>query len=161
MTTSVSTPSRRRRTRITPPWETASTSPPGTSRAALDQRSEGTDLNVLLVLEAGWPAVLVEVIRPARVDLGPGQALPLAGMVLAQPLVELDRADPELAGDDLGGAPGPLEVAGDDEVERARVARRLVRLRLARARSAAGRPDPANGARRSTSTGRGGAAGSE
>ena len=98
------------------------------------QRGDGAGGDVLRRLEAGRPAVGGEVAGPVVLDLPGGEALPLAGVVLAQLRIELDRPDAELVGDDLGGAPRPLEVARHDEVEDAEPARRLGCLALTQLR---------------------------
>jgi hypothetical protein len=80
---------------------------------------EDPGLEPLVGLEGRRPAPIVQVARPRLGDLGLRQALPLAGVALAEAGVDQDGPDPDQLGDDLGRDPGPLEVAGHDGVDRA------------------------------------------
>ena len=71
---------------------------------------------------------VLEVAGPALLDLRAGEARPLAGVALAEVRVEDDGADAELAGEDRGGLGRPVQVGGDDGVDRAECPGRVVGL---------------------------------
>ena len=78
-------------------------------------------LERLVGLEARRSAAVLEVAGPGVGDLVLGQALPLARVTLAEAGVDQHGADADQLGDDLGGGPGPLEVAGHHGVDGADV----------------------------------------
>ena len=59
-----------------------------------------------------------EVARPALLDLGAGEPLPLAGVALGEVGVDDDGADADLAADELGRLEGADEGRGHDDVDR-------------------------------------------
>ena len=61
-----------------------------------------------------------EVARPTLLDLGAGEALPLAGVALGEVGVDHDGADADLAADELGRLEGADERRGHDDVDRRR-----------------------------------------
>ena len=95
--------------------------------------------------------------RASPFDLGSGEALPLAGVALAQVRVEDDGPDAELARDDRAVSAARCR---SDATIASTDAERPAACRACggRGRSAAGPPGPATGRRRSTPTGRGGRA---
>ena len=129
--------------------------PSWASPIVVDRRRAPASSSASSALVARGPAARLEGSRPALLDLGAGVALPLAGVALAQPRVDAARRRRRSLGDDLGGAPGALEVGRPDRVDGVDVRGGVGGLLLAQRRRAEGRPDPASDRRRSTSTRRG------
>src|SRR5690606_3886785 len=97
-------------------------------RADAGERAHGPAVQHVLGLPARWPIAPFEIARPLGLDLLAGEAGPLAGVALSQVGLDHDRADTDGLGDDQRRVAGPLEIGGDDEVDRTHGLRRVLGL---------------------------------
>ncbi len=101
-------------------------------RVQLRNRVEGPEcsfLHMSVVLPARGATSRFQIARVVALDLDAGQSLPVAGMALHQLLVEDNRPNSDLLGDDRGRGGGPLERGGEYRLDAADCPGGLARLR--------------------------------